>query len=106
VRHSRKKQPHEGKQEIPASAKNKPAYNPEQTIIMNDVTNNDVKSRFSELYDELFRHDGYGRIELEMKILRRGQKEIILRCGKEYRYVIDFPEGKKMRPTMESSPLP
>lgn len=64
---------------------------------MNDATNSDVKIMFSELYDELFRHDGYGRIELEMKILRRGQKEIILRCGKEYRFVIDYPEGKRTR---------
>jgi len=64
---------------------------------MNDATNSDVKIMFSELYDELFCHDGYGRIEVEMKILRRGQKEIILRCGKEYRFVIDYPEGKKAR---------
>lgn len=72
---------------------------------MGDTTNSDVKARFSELYDELFRHDGYGRIELEMKILRRGQKEIILRCGKEYRFVIDFPEGKKTKPAAEAKPV-
>lgn len=60
-----------------------------------NATNVDVKNRFDELYDELFRHDGYGRIEVELKILRRGQKEVILRCGKEYRFVIDFPEGRQ-----------
>lgn len=70
---------------------------------MNDATNSDVKIMFSELYDELFRHDGYGRIEVEMKILRRGQKEIILRCGKEYRFVIDYPEGKRKRTGKEGN---
>jgi hypothetical protein len=73
---------------------------------MSDATNNEVKGLFSELYDELFRHDGYGRIEVEMKILRRGQKEIILRCGKEYRFVIDYPEGRKAKHHGETSPLP
>ncbi len=66
-------------------------------LIMNDATNDDVMTRFRNLYEELFLHDGYGRIELEMKILRRGQKEIILRCGKEYRFVIDFPTKRKLK---------
>lgn len=64
----------------------------ERGVGMGQATNSEVKRCFVELYDELFSHDGYGRIELEMKILRRGQKEVILRCGKEYRFVIDFPE--------------
>jgi len=72
---------------------------------MGEATNNDVKTRFSELYDDLFRHGGYGRIELEMRILRRGQKEIILRCGKEYRFVVDFPEGNKARRTAGTDSL-
>lgn len=60
-----------------------------------NATNADVKNKFHELYDELFRHDGYGRIEVELKILRRGQKEVIIRCGKEYRFVIDFPGNRR-----------
>lgn len=69
-----------------------------------NATNADVKHRFSELYDELFRHDGYGRIEVELKILRRGQKEVIVRCGKEYRFVIDFPEGRRNSTAVETAP--
>lgn len=53
-------------------------------------TNKEVKAKMSELYDELFAHDGYGEIKIEIRILRRGQKEIILHCGKQYRFVIDF----------------
>ena len=60
-----------------------------------NATNADVKNRLNQLYDELFHHDGYGRIEVELKILRRGQKEVIVRCGKEYRFVIDYPEGRR-----------
>lgn len=55
------------------------------------ISNQQIKEKLGRLYDELFGHDGYGRIEVDMKILRRGQKEIILRCGKEYRFVVDYP---------------
>ncbi|MCK5228850.1 MAG: hypothetical protein KAR13_01200 [Desulfobulbaceae bacterium] len=55
-------------------------------------SNSEIKKKLAALYDELFRHEGYGRIEVDMKILRRGQKEVVLRCGKEYRFVVDFPE--------------
>lgn len=42
-----------------------------------------------DLYSELFEHDGYGDMRIEMKILRRGQKEIIIHCGKQHRYVLN-----------------
>ncbi len=57
---------------------------------METSTNQDVIERFTELYNEVFTHDGYGDIRLEMKILRRGQKEVIIHCGKQYRFVVDF----------------
>lgn len=43
------------------------------------------------LYGDAFEHDGFAEIRVEMRILRRGQKEVILHCGKQYRYVIDCP---------------
>jgi len=46
----------------------------------------------TELYEELFRHDGYGELQLEIRFLRRGQKEVIIRCGKQYRYVVPYRE--------------
>ncbi len=57
---------------------------------MEEGTHRQVMKRIEQLYDELFRHDGYGEIRIEMKILRRGQKEVIVHCGKQYRYVLDF----------------
>jgi hypothetical protein len=50
-----------------------------------------VKAKLLELVDEILEHDGYGDIRVEVRILKRQQKEVILHCGKQYRYVIDFP---------------
>jgi hypothetical protein len=58
------------------------------------ATNRDVLNKFAELYGEVFSHDGYGDIRVEMKIMKRGQKEIIIHCGKQYRYVIDFTSSE------------
>lgn len=42
-------------------------------------------------YEGLFRHDGYGTLRVEMRFLKKGQKEVLINCGKEYRFVIDYP---------------
>jgi len=52
----------------------------------------DVKEKIIQLYDELFRHNGYGEMRVEMRFLRRGEKEIIIHCGKEYRFVVEYQE--------------
>lgn len=57
---------------------------------MERSTNQEVLTQFAELYGEVFAHDGYGDIRVEMRILRRGQKEVIIHCGKQYRFVVDF----------------
>ena len=56
-----------------------------------------VVEKLKDLFDDLLGHDGYGRIEVDMKILRKGQKEVVLRCGKEYRYVLDFINRRQSR---------
>ncbi|WP_207802675.1 hypothetical protein [Motiliproteus coralliicola] len=50
-------------------------------------------NQFIDLYSSLFAHDGFGDIRIEIKILRRGQKEVIIHCGKQYRYVIDCDQA-------------
>lgn len=52
-----------------------------------------VKKRIDALYNMLVEHDGYGEMSIEFKILKKGQKEIIIRCGKQYRYVVDSSMG-------------
>jgi hypothetical protein len=61
------------------------------------MTNQEVLNRFVRLYEEVFSHDGYGEIRVEMKILRKGQKEVILHCGKQYRFVVDYADRQPLR---------
>jgi len=58
-----------------------------------------ILKKIEALYEDLFLHDGFGRMELEMRFLKKGQKEIIVRCGKDYRFVVDFvsPAGDGSR---------
>jgi hypothetical protein len=51
----------------------------------------EIKKKLMDLYTEIFQHEGYGSLRVEMRFLKRGQKEIVLICGKEYRYVVDYP---------------
>ena len=51
----------------------------------------EVKSRLSALYDELMTHDGFAEMRVEIRLLKRGQKEVILHCGRQYRFVVDCP---------------
>lgn len=53
-----------------------------------------LKVRLSSLLDELIRHDGFGSLSVEVRLLKRGQKEVIIDCGKQYRFVIDFAPGQ------------
>ncbi|MGQ0711905.1 MAG: hypothetical protein ACT4NV_19395 [Rhodoferax sp.] len=49
-----------------------------------------VLAKLNGLYHEAVMHDGFAEIKVEIRILRRGQKEVILHCGKQYRYVVDY----------------
>jgi hypothetical protein len=60
-----------------------------------------VKAHICRLFDELVGHDGFGTLTVELKLLRRGQKEVILHCGKQYRYVIDFLPSEGMTSPQE-----
>lgn len=46
-----------------------------------------LKHKLLSLVDDVLSHDGYGDIRVEVKILKRHQKEVILHCGKQYRFV-------------------
>ena len=53
-------------------------------------TNATVLRKIEELYNILFEHDGFGELTIEMRILKRQQKEVILRCGCQHRYVVNW----------------
>lgn len=50
----------------------------------------DVRQHLLSLYEEVVAHDGYGDIRIEIRILKRGHKEVIIHCGKQYRYVVPY----------------
>ena len=50
-----------------------------------------IQEKLLELYGDLFHHEGYGEMKVTMRFLKRHQKEIIIHCGKEYRFVVDYP---------------
>ena len=52
-----------------------------------------VLEKIHELYHDLLDHDGFGELRLEIRILKRGQKEVILHCGKQYRFVVNAPQS-------------
>ena len=57
-----------------------------------DTTVKPLKFKLMELVDDVLAHDGFGDIRIEVKILKRRQKEVILHCGKQYRFVVDIPD--------------
>jgi hypothetical protein len=52
-----------------------------------------VLEKLFTVYRDLFAHDGYGTLSLEMRFLKKGQKEVLISCGKEYRFVLDYPSS-------------
>lgn len=60
----------------------------EHRWVMN--TNKEVLDCFRGLYEGLIAHDGFGEMRLEFRILRRGQKEVVIHCGKQYRFIVDY----------------
>ena len=54
-----------------------------------------LKSKLMDLIDEVLAHDGFSDIRIEVKILKRGQKEVILHCGKQYRFIVANQDSKE-----------
>lgn len=50
-----------------------------------------VVANLDELFQGLLQHEGFGELRVEVRLLKRGQKEVILHCGKQYRFVVDVP---------------
>lgn len=57
-------------------------------------TSCNVLNQFIHLYEDLVRHDGYGEIKVEIRTLQSDRKEVVLSCGKQYRFVIDGQDLK------------
>ncbi len=49
-----------------------------------------VKNRLLDIFKDAFDHDGYSDFHVEIKILKKQQKEVIIHYGKQYRFVLDY----------------
>lgn len=47
-----------------------------------------VLARIEDLYQMLFAHSGYGEMSIEIRFLRKHEKEVLIKCGKQYRFVV------------------
>ncbi|MGD8386064.1 MAG: hypothetical protein PVG49_02910 [Desulfobacteraceae bacterium] len=56
-----------------------------------DRTHQEIRGKILELYAELFRHEGFGELSIRMRFVKRNKKEVVIQCGKEYRFVVDYP---------------
>ncbi|NLZ62446.1 MAG: hypothetical protein GX902_01440 [Lentisphaerae bacterium] len=58
---------------------------------MSSDTHAAVVQKLIDLYHMLVCHNGFGEMSVDIRILKRGQKEVIIRCGKQFRFVVDTP---------------
>ena len=49
-----------------------------------------VKRELLAIFEDAFQHDGYSDFRVEMRILKRKQKEVIIHYGKQHRFVLDY----------------
>lgn len=57
--------------------------------VMNNDDSVDFLNEFVAQFEEMIRHEGYGDIHVSVRNRNSGEKEVVLHCGKEYRYLID-----------------
>lgn len=60
----------------------------------------EVLAKLGALFRESFQHEGFAEILVEFRILKRGQKEIILHSGRQYRYVVDVVPRAPSKPAL------
>jgi hypothetical protein len=53
-------------------------------------TNEEVHAKLLAVYDSLYRHNGFGEMTVQVNILKKQQKEVIVKCGKQFRFVVDW----------------
>lgn len=51
-------------------------------------TRRDVLDKIVSCFDDAFAHDGYADVTISLRIRRKGEKEIIVAYGKEWRFVL------------------
>ena len=64
------------------------------TITQHDDDEEKAKARLLASFDYLLNHNGSGHLEVNTKILKRGQKEVTIQCSLCHRFIVDMKEEK------------
>ena len=64
------------------------------TIILKDDDEEKARARLMSSFDYLLTHNGSGHLEVNTKILKRGQKEVTIQCSRCHRFIVDIKEEK------------
>ena len=64
------------------------------SIEMNVIEDGEEKAKEKLLnsFDYLLNHNGSGHLEVNTKILKRGQKEVTIQCSRSHRFIVDMEE--------------
>ena len=62
--------------------------------IQNEDDEEKARARLLASFDYLLSHNGSGHLEVNTKILKRGQKEVTIQCCRSHRFVVDIKEEK------------
>lgn len=60
-----------------------------------------VEEMLLKTFRFLVAHDGAGKMEVNIKLLKRGQKEVLIQCGRTYRFVINNEKNEAIQPEQE-----
>lgn len=62
------------------------------STVQNGDDREKAKLRLLNSFDSLLSHNGSGHLEVNTKILKRGQKEVTIQCSRCHRFVVDMEE--------------
>ena len=62
--------------------------------MLNGDARDKARVRLMNSFDYLLSHNGSGHLEVNTKILKRGQKEVTIQCSRCHRFVVDM-EGNE-----------
>lgn len=60
-----------------------------------DCSHAHVEQLLLKTFRFLMAHNGSGKMEVNVKLLKRGQKEVVIQCGRAYRFVVDSDVEQK-----------
>jgi len=64
------------------------------TTLQHEDDKEKARERLLASFENLLSHNGSGHLEVNTKILKRGQKEVTIQCSRSHRFVVDMEEKK------------